>query len=81
MNVEKSSFKVKGAVGRRKMGSVGYAQRIKEFLYFMRYGQKPDGVSAEDFHKYHPVVKSLVDKDQLKPGILTMFAKEDEVSS
>lgn len=80
-NVEKGSSKVKGAVERRKMGSLEYAQKIKEFLFFMRYGQKPAGVSDEDFQKYYDVVKHLVDKGQFKSSIRTMFSKEDEVSS
>lgn len=80
-NIEKGSFKAKGAVERRNMGSLEYAQKIKEFLYFMRYGQKPAGVSAEDFQKYYHVVKPLVDKGQFKSSILTMFSKEDEASS
>ena len=79
-NVEKGSFNVKGSVERRKMGSIEYAQKIKEFLFFMRYGQKPSGVSVEDFQKYYHVVKPLVDKGQFKSSILTLFSNEDKLS-
>lgn len=80
-NVERGSSKVKGAVERRKMGSIEYAHKIKAFLFFMRYVQKPAGVSDEDFQKYLEVVKPLVDKSQLKSSILAMFSKEGEASS
>jgi len=76
-NVEKGSAGVKGAVERRKMGSLEYVQKIKEFLFFMQHGQKPAGVSAEDFQKYYQVVKPLVDKGQFSSSVLTMFSKED----
>ncbi|MCX5634029.1 MAG: hypothetical protein NTW93_10215 [Phycisphaerae bacterium] len=76
--VDRSLYKVKGCVERCKMGGAEYVRQIGGFVFFMRNGQKPAGVSDEDFQMYYPVVKSLVDKGQLKSDILTMFSMKDK---
>jgi len=71
--VEQSSYRVRGAPRRRKMGSGEYAKRIKDFLFFMRYGIRPGGASDSEFQSYRPVVETLVQKGQMKPEALQVF--------
>lgn len=71
--VESFSRRVPGAVERRKRGSLQYAAKIKGFLFYMRYGKRPQGVSDSDFQKYKVVVEALVRKKQYKPEVLNAF--------
>jgi len=73
---ERRSFGVKGAIRARQQGSVEYAAVLKGFLFFMQYGVKPAGVTDSHFQLFHPVCENLVQKGQLKPGILNFFEQE-----
>ena len=64
---------VKGAVERRRRGGGEYVAQLKEFLFFMRYGIKPLGVSDWAFCLYRTVCESLIKKGQLKQTILELF--------
>jgi len=66
----------KGVVQARKMGALDYSRQIGAFLFFVRYGQKPAGVNDEEFKKYLVVVRPLVQKKQLKPGVLELFGEK-----
>jgi hypothetical protein len=71
--VERVSFRVKGAPSQREHGSSAYASRIKAFLFYLRSGTKPGSANASEFSMYKPVIVELVNKKQLKPEILRQF--------
>ena len=71
--IEGLSFKVKGAVKARELGSMKYVQQIKQFLFFMGNGIKPFGVDEHIFQLYRPVCEKLVQKKQFKPEVLDKF--------
>ena len=50
-----------------------YVEAVREFLYFIRYGQKPDGLEEEYFQKFRTVCENLVAKKQLLPEVLKLF--------
>ena len=50
-----------------------YVEAVREFLYFIRYGQKPVGLEEEYFHMFRIVCENLVAKKQLLPKILKLF--------
>lgn len=47
-----------------------YAQRLKEFLYWLRYGTKPHRVDDSDWVKFRPLAAHLVKTGDLKPSTL-----------
>ena len=57
----------------QERGSVGYAERIKSFLWFMRFGKRPVSADDEEFARYRPVVVELVEKGQYEPEALIEF--------
>jgi hypothetical protein len=72
-SAERKSYGVRGAPRQREMGSTVYARDVKRFLFFMRTGTKPDGVTEWDFAAYKPVCEALVEKGQFLPSILSYF--------
>lgn len=68
-------YRVRGAVKRREMGGCEYVARLKEFIFFMRFGIKPSGVPDWAFRLYRPICENLISKGQLKPSILDLFAR------
>ena len=77
---EHSSSRVKGAVNNRQMGSMIYAQELKEFIFFMRQGIKPFTVNELNWNLYRKVVDKLVEKGHFMPSIYDLFTetkKED----
>ena len=75
--VESISYRKKGAVKAREMGSTNYDHKIKEFLFWMRHGVKPGSSSESDFQLYQIVAEKLVEKGQFKSSILEMFNKKN----
>ena len=71
--VESISYGRPGAVEARKQGSPEYAERIKSFLFWLRFGTRPAGIDNEEFALYRPVADALVEKGQLNPEILDLF--------
>jgi hypothetical protein len=71
--VENHSFRVKGAVRQRELGSMDYVNRIGAFLFWMRYGKRPAGASEDDFQLYRIIAERLVAKGQFKATILDDF--------
>jgi hypothetical protein len=54
---------------------VQYTQRIKQFLFFVRYWDRPVGVTDDDFATYRPVVEALVAKGNVKAAeVLKLFS-------
>ena len=53
--------------------AVEYLRLLKGFIFFLRSGMKPNGLSMEDFCYFRPVVEKLIEKGQLKSGILDLF--------
>src|SRR5262245_13705891 len=72
-SAERGSYGVRGAVKKREMGSIEYAQAVKAFLFFMRTGMKPAGAYGEDYKLYKIVCEALVAKKQMNPEVLRMF--------
>jgi hypothetical protein len=72
--VEHSSRGVRGAPRRRELGSLEYADKVGQFLFFMRRHIIPDDVDEFDRQLYRVVVEQLVNKGQLKPEVLDVFS-------
>ena len=68
--VEASSYGVPGAVQAREAGSLRYIERIGQFAFWLGHGQKPAGVSPEDWSLYKRVTEKLVEKKELDPSIM-----------
>ncbi len=73
---EVGSVGVKGAVQKRESGSLEFAQRVKQFLFFLRYGEKPDSVSDIDWQSYRPIIEALVKKRQMNDEVMDLFAQK-----
>jgi hypothetical protein len=54
-----------------------YVEAVREFLYFIRYGQNPIELERKYFQMFRPVCENLVAKKQLLPDVLKMFDYED----
>jgi len=50
-----------------------YVEGVREFLHFMRYGQKPFGIEDKHFEMFRSVCEKLVAKKQLLPEVLKLF--------
>jgi hypothetical protein len=50
-----------------------YVEDLRVFDYFMRYGQKPEGINGEHFKMFRSICEKLVAKKQLPPDVLNMF--------
>ena len=74
---EAQSYRVKGAVKRRQMGSIKFAEQLKGLLFFLKNGIEPMGLSNHDFLAIRPLAEKLVAKGQLKPEILHLFETRD----
>jgi hypothetical protein len=74
--VEASSIQVRGAVAAREQGSGQYVAVLKAFLFFMRSGIKPGGISDEDFARFRPICARLVEKGTFQPSVLEPFDRE-----
>ncbi len=72
-SVERISYRIKGAVRNRQMGSTSYAEELKEFLFFMRYGKKPFSINEWNWDLYRIVVDKFVEKGQFKQSIYDVF--------
>jgi hypothetical protein len=57
----------------RELGSAEYAMRVREFLYYLRTGQRPQGAGPPDFARYRPVVVALVERGDFLPNALEAF--------
>ena len=57
----------------RRDGRSAYVIALKQFLFFMRYGTKPAGMTAAEFARFRPVCERLVAKHQFKPTVLARF--------
>lgn len=71
--VERVSYGMKSAPHQRELGSVEYAVRIKAFLFFMRFKNRPGSASDGEFQSYKLVVEVLVKKGQWKAEALDAF--------
>jgi hypothetical protein len=71
--IEQLSYGRPGAVKAREMGSTAYAHKLKEFLFWLRFGRRPSSASEGDFHLYKIVALALVEKGAFKPSVLEMF--------
>ena len=72
-DAERRSFGVKDAVAKRERGSIEFVGRVTKFLFFLRHGTKPGGVSDGDWHAYRAVVQSLVESGEMKPEVLDLW--------
>lgn len=53
--------------------AIKYRSLLGAFVFFLRYGIKPTGITDEDFQSFRPVIEKLVGKGQLKSTILSLF--------
>jgi len=67
---ERSSDRVRSASPK---GSMDYADRVGEFLFWMNTGVRPANAREGDFRLYRLVAEELVKKGQFKPSVLAMF--------
>lgn len=63
----------KGIDKQHKYEAAKYREIQGGFLFFLRYGIKPAGISDWDFQSFRPVIEKLVEKGQLKSTILSLF--------
>lgn len=71
-NADRASHGQGGRVA-REAGSLEYAQKLRNFLFFLQHRRRAGGTSDEEFEKYKVVVEALVKKGELKSEILDMF--------
>jgi hypothetical protein len=76
-DAERRSFGVKDAVAKRDGGSIEFVGRVTKFLFFLRQGAKPGGVSDGDWHAYRVVVQSLVECGEMKPRYSTCGVRQE----
>ena len=63
----------KGIDKQHKYEAAKYREIQGRFLFFLRYGIKPSGITDEDFQSFRPVIEKLVEKGQLKSTILSLW--------
>lgn len=76
MTVERALSPGRGRKGidkQHKYEAVKYNVLLGGFLFFLKIGIKPAGVSDLDFQSFRPVIEKLVEKGQLKSTILGLF--------
>ena len=73
IKAERGSYGVKGAVNKRESGSIDFAHRVKQFLFFIQGGTKPANVSESDWQAYRQICEMLVENRQFKKEILDKF--------
>jgi limonene-1,2-epoxide hydrolase len=70
---EDMSYRVKGAVKARQMGSTDYALELKKFIHFIAVEVHQEALPRKESSLYLPVCESLVRRKQLKPIVLEIF--------
>lgn len=73
LSLEQSSYKIKGAIQRRELGSSQLAEDIKGVLFWLQYGTRPSGLDENKFNILRPVCLKLIEKNQLKPEAIKIF--------
>jgi len=64
---------VKGIDKQYRDQAVKHRELLGGFLFFLRYGRKPAGISDWDFQSFRPAIDKLAEKGQLKSTILSLF--------
>ena len=64
---------LKGIDRQYKDKAIKYRDLLGGFLFLLRYGGKPAGVSDLDFPLFRPAIEKLVEKGQLESTILNLF--------
>ena len=64
---------IKGIDKQYKYKAMKYSELLGGFLFFLKSGIKPAGISDWDFQSFRPVIEKLVEKGQLKSTILSLF--------
>ncbi|MBK3804458.1 hypothetical protein GAY33_36100 [Azospirillum brasilense] len=72
-NVERGLYGVRGGPARREEGGQRYVADLKEFLYWLRHGTKPNGVSPGNWAAYREVCERLIEKQIMAPEALRPF--------
>jgi hypothetical protein len=72
-NIERVSYRARGSVRRRQLGSTRYAENLKGLLWLLRSGTRPAGVDDGIFQSFRPIIESLVQRGQLRPTALKVF--------
>jgi hypothetical protein len=62
-----------GSVRAREQGAGEYAHDLKGFLFWLRYGRRPDGVDDSTFRLFRPICEHLVQTGQLEAPALQVF--------
>jgi len=73
LRLAESEAKEAEKISEIKVYAQNYYEALREFIYFMRYLQKPYRIKEEDFQMFRSVCENLVAKKQLDPDILKMF--------
>lgn len=71
--VENASYDRPGAVAAREGGSMEFANRLKELLFFLRHWALPTQGPFNDKGLYKEIAESLVAKGQAKKEVLDLF--------
>jgi hypothetical protein len=72
-SAERASYDRPGAVSARESGSMVFANRLKDLLFFLNCGALPNTIFSMDTEVYKEIAESLVTKGQFKKEILDLF--------
>lgn len=70
---ENSSYDRPGAVAAREGGSIMFANRLKELLFFLNHGALPTQATFNDTGLYREIAESFVAKGQWNKEVLDLF--------
>ena len=76
---ESRSPLITGAPANRAVGSSDHVRFLRSLVFFLisEVKARPARLSDDDFHLLFLVAKYLVDRGDLKPGILELFGAEE----
>jgi hypothetical protein len=73
LRLAESEAKEAEKISEIKVYGLNYYEVLREFIYFMRYQQKPYRIKEEYFQMFRSVCENLVAKKQLSPDIMKLF--------
>ncbi len=72
---ESRSPLITGAPANRAVGSSDHVRFLRILVFFLQGGVIPENLSDDEFQILLPLAQHLVDRGDLKPGILKLFGE------